>query len=102
MVASIKSTRFQIAVAQIAAPGRGRNYYYPAEVRVVDGTQSYWHAVRGLNGGIKFRRKVCGTKHNGPRSEYGQALAVARELAAKLNAADAVAQEIAISESVVI
>lgn len=77
--------RFYVVVRQVAAPGRGKNFYYPAEVRVVDGTQSEWHAVRGLNDGMKFRRRVCGTRHNGPRSEYGRALVEAQAVADTLN-----------------
>lgn len=77
--------RFQIVTRQIAARGRGRNYYYPAEVRVLDTNVSEWHAVRGLNDGIRYRRKVCGTRYSGPRSEYGQALAEARVVADRLN-----------------
>lgn len=80
------SNRFAVVVRQVAAPGRGKNHYYPAEVRVMDRTQSEWHAVRGLNDGIKSRRRVCGTTYSGPRSEYGKALAEARKLAAELNA----------------
>jgi hypothetical protein len=78
--------RFVVVTRQIAAPGRGRNFYYPAEVRVMDRTQSEWHALRGLNDGVKYRKKVCGTKYSGPRSEYGRALNEAKQLANKLNA----------------
>lgn len=83
--------RYYVVVRQIAAPGRGRNYYYPAEVRVMDGSQSEWHAIRGLNDGLKFRRRVCGTSHSGPRSEYGQALAEANRIADSLNRANEIA-----------
>lgn len=77
---------FAIITRQVAARGRGKNHYYPAEVRVIDTRKSEWHATRGLNDGIKFRRQVCGTRYSGPKSEYGQALAAARKLAAELNA----------------
>ena len=85
------SPRYYLVVRQVAAPGRGKNYYYPAEVRVMDGTQSEWHAVRGLNDGLKFRRLVCGTSHSGPRSEYGRALAEAQRVADDLNRQNEVA-----------
>lgn len=82
--------RYIVVTRQVQRPGRGKNGYQPAEVRVLDQTQSEWHAVRGLNDGIKFRREVTNTKYRGPRSGYGQALREAQAVADRLNTETAV------------
>lgn len=70
-----------------ATSGRGR-YRRPVHVRVMDRTRSEWHAVRGLNDGLKAEWRNVDSRYRGPRAEYGQALAAAARLAADLNLAE--------------
>lgn len=79
--------RFVVAIRSASAPSSGGGKYRrPVHVRVMDQTVSEWHAVRGLNDGVKAEWRNVDSRYDGPRSEYGQALRAARELAAKLNA----------------
>lgn len=93
------SNRFQIRV--VSAPvnsGNGR-FRRPVHVRVMDTTQSEWHAVRGLNNGLKAQISNVDSRYSGPRSAYGQAMAYCRELMNELNAAEAEALNMAVAAS---
>lgn len=87
MEATAAKPRFVVVTRSAHAPSSGRGRFRrPVHVRVMDSTVSEWHAVRGLNDGVRYEYRNVDSRYDGPRSEYGQALRAARELAAKLNA----------------
>lgn len=86
------SPRYVVVIRAANAPkSGGGKYRRPVHVRVMDTTQSEWHAVRGFNDGLKAEWSNVDKRYNGPRSEYGQAIRAAKELADRLNAEATVA-----------
>ena len=79
--------RYTVVIRSANAPKTGGGKYRrPVHVRVMDSTQSEWHAVRGLNDGLIREWSNVDSRYAGPRSEYGQAIAAAEALANQLNA----------------
>lgn len=78
--------RYRIVTRSANAPKTGGGKYRrPVHVRVMDSTQSEWHAVRGLNDGLIREWANVDSRYAGPKSEYGRAMAAAEELAGSLN-----------------
>lgn len=77
----------EITVVQLGARGRGRNYFFPVEVRLYDiDVQETEYAKSGRGPKVKVIRSWCcnNTKHTGPRSEYGKALREAEAMRKEL------------------
>lgn len=86
MITTATAARYIVVIRSANAPkSRGGKFRRPVHVRVMDSTQSEWHAVRGLNDGMIREWSNVDSRYTGPRSEYGQALAAAEQLAAELN-----------------
>jgi hypothetical protein len=77
---------FKVIFATAPCNGGKGKYRRPMHIRVIDTRQSYWHAVRGLNEGVKAIWRNRDSRYSGPRSEFGQACAAAQQLADELNA----------------
>lgn len=85
--------RYVVVTRCAPATGGAGRFRRPVHVRVMDTTRSEWHAVRGLNDGVKLEVRNVDSRYAGPRSEYGRAVCKAQELAAALNALSAVGQQ---------
>jgi len=78
---------FKISIRSAKAPqSGGGKYRRPVHVRVLDTRVSEWHAVRGLNDGVRKEFKNVDARYAGLKSAYGQALREAQLLVADLNA----------------
>jgi hypothetical protein len=96
----INSNRYKVTIRAASAPSSGGGKYRrPVHVRVLDMAvmKSEWHAVRGRGGKVAEWSNVD-SRYDGPRSEYGQALRAAEQMADAMNRADAAR----ISEAIVI